>query len=148
MGSEPLRVDELIEELRERASRDIWAPAAPTPLHREEFGDPLDGHPAIEYLHRNWTRTASENGGTGANRGVRASISKALYALPRRALRRERELLTQLASLSDALVTRCRQLEAQIDDLHAQLDERALEAGAREARLAAELDSIRRKSAR
>lgn len=146
MGNEPVEVDELVERLRESSARASWAPEPPAPFRRAGFGDPLDGHPAVDYLRTQWTRGVgrepeAEAGITGR---ARALVRKVAFALPRRALLRERELLTELASLTDALVTRCEQLSAEIEDLHVQLRERAVSSTANEARLAAELDALRR----
>jgi hypothetical protein len=106
--------------------------------------DALDGHPGIEYLHRHWTG----DGGPGPTHGrsrLGARIRRVVFAYPRRAVLPERELVTQLASLTDALELRCRQLAAEIEDLRVQLAERDAARAVNDAKLAGELDAMRRR---
>jgi hypothetical protein len=151
MGSEPLDIDALVEQLRERAATIAWVPEPPAPLKRTHLPDPLDGHPAITFLHREWTgpdvnRGREHGARTGRLRRFRRGARRLVWAAPRRALLPERELLTELASLTDALVLRCRQLTAEIDNLHEQLAQQAVSRAASEATLAAELDALRRRA--
>jgi hypothetical protein len=134
-------VDALIEQLKDRAEAARWAPERSTPLDKPAFGDPLDGHPAIAYLRRNWT---GPDAGRAAAASAGARWRRLVDAIPRRAMLPERELVTELASLTDALVQRCAQLSAEVDDLRAQLDRRARARESSDLRLAALLDELRR----
>jgi hypothetical protein len=138
---DPVELDQLIEQLRASTATVQWTPDPPRPLRRPQIIDPVDGHPAIAYIHDYWTGEHVVTPGVG---GRRSGWRRILYGFPRRAMLPERVLTSHLASLTEALAHRCVQLSAEMEDLRDQLDERSRDRAATDAELAQLLEAARR----
>ncbi len=147
MGRHPVETDELVRQLRLAAERS-WEPPIPGPLSRPAPSERMRAHPGLDYAHHHWTLPDQPPPtGTDVKGRVRMLAGRAVFGIFSDYLGKERELVSSLVRLGDALAIRCDELTAQLEGLRNELDERTRTRAAADAELAGVVDGLRRQLA-
>lgn len=147
MGRHPVETDELVRQLRQAAARG-WEPPIPGPLSRPAPAERMRAHPGLDYAHHHWALPDQPPpAGADVKGRVRMLAGRAVFGIFSDYLGKERELVSSLVRLGDALAIRCDELTAQLEGLRSQLDERTRIRAAADAELAGVLDGLRRQVA-
>jgi hypothetical protein len=128
---------EFLERLQGQHQTIRWMPLPPDEAAHRLVDNPAVGEPSLGYLHEHWVLPDGKapDGARGGLRGrVAAAVARPVFRLLRRYFDEERELLSRMVQMHDALATRC-------DDLARALAEREVAEAENLAQLAAWLQS-------
>jgi hypothetical protein len=135
MGQETIEPEELLERLRREQEALRWAPLAPSDGLAEWRKWPVRSDLSLDHLHHHWVLPHQFDPSTaGASGGVKAKLIRIFGRLVFRVLgpylREERELLSHMVRMNDALARRC-------DEITLEITRRETSQAKNEARLAA-----------
>ncbi len=137
MGDVAVEVDEFVRRVKARADGEAWAPPVPEPLTRAIDDRRVQDHPGLDHAHRHWALPAQpDQARRGPLGGVRARLDRLVFGALSHYLRDERELVSNLVQLNDALAKRCDELARAHRDLLQELDARFADVAAGQEHLA------------
>ncbi|MGA2522201.1 MAG: hypothetical protein ABSG81_15450 [Acidimicrobiales bacterium] len=137
MGDVAVEVDEFVRRVKARADRGAWAPPVPEPLTRDIDDGRVQDHPGLDYAHRHWALPGQGGeAGRGLTARLRGRLGRVVFGAMADYLSQERELLSHVVQLNDALAKRCDELASAHRALLQELDARFAEIAAGQEHLA------------
>ncbi len=149
MGRHPVEAHELVEQLRRgRSAEVVWAPLPPEPLPRPDEVEPMVAHTGLHYAHHHTNLPDRPTAGGGVRGWYRRTVGRMVFGILFKYLREERELISNLVQLNDALAKRCDRQAVELEDLREALDDRAVARAENEADLALRVASLEQRGSR
>ncbi|HXP32683.1 MAG TPA: hypothetical protein VN820_01645 [Acidimicrobiales bacterium] len=137
MGDAALEVDGFVRRIKERADQLAWTPPIPEPLERSIDDRRLQEHPGLDYAHRHWALPDQPSDpGQGVLARGRGVFGRWVFHALAHYLHDERQLVSHLVQLNDALAKRCDELAQAHRALLQELDGRFAEAATTQEHLA------------
>jgi hypothetical protein len=115
---------EFLEQLRDEHQVLQWEPLPPPPPNRTLGVEQERNRASLEYLHHHWQLPhtyAPDGGGDGAKGKAVGLFGRLTFRVLGRYLREERDLLSHVVQVSEALERRCDQLTLIIQELHTEV---------------------------
>ena len=115
---------EFLEQLKEEHQVLQWEPLPPPPPNRTIGVEQDRNRASLEYLHHHWqlphTYTPEDTGGGAKGKAV-GLFGRLTFRVLGRYLREERDLLSHMVQVNEALERRCDQLTLLIQQLHTEV---------------------------
>ena len=135
---------EFLEQLKEGHQVLQWEPLPPPPPNRTIGVEQDRNRASLEYLHHHWqlphTYAPEDTGGGAKGRAV-GLFGRLTFRVLGRYLREERDLLSHMVQVNEALERRCDQLTLLIQQLHTEVLNRQVAEARNQAVLAVWLHS-------
>jgi hypothetical protein len=115
---------EFLEQLKEEHQVLQWEPLPPPPPNRPLGVEQDRNRASLEYLHHHWQLPhayAPDDTGGGAKGKAVGLFGRLTFRVLGRYLREERDLLSHMVQVSEALERRCDQLTLLVQELHTEV---------------------------
>ena len=115
---------EFLEQLKEEHQVLQWEPLPPPPPNRPFGVEQPRNRASLEYLHHHWQLPDSyvpEGGGSGAKGKAIGLFGRLTFRVLGRYLREERDLLSHVVQVSEALERRCDQLTLLLQEMNIEM---------------------------
>ncbi|MEI7858207.1 MAG: hypothetical protein WCI26_00105 [Acidimicrobiales bacterium] len=120
MGHPGIDPEELLEQLKAEHQVLQWEPLQPSLMVHPPAGEAIRNRTSLEYLHRNWALPDAfdpAEGGAGPRGRLLALWGRMTYAVLRRYLHDERDLIAHMVRVNEGLEQRCDELSARVQQL-------------------------------
>ena len=143
VAPKPCDPAELLTQLRADRRQMAWEPLAPERRRQFHSDDLPRTKEALDHLHRHWVLpdSPSSDRGSGARGLVMHVVGRLVFRVLGPYLREEREFLSHLVRLNDALVKECDELARRCQELADRAVDRQLAEAANLTELAAWIDA-------
>ncbi|MGO9029009.1 MAG: hypothetical protein ACLQOZ_10335 [Acidimicrobiales bacterium] len=138
MAKPALDPTEFLERLKEEHQVLQWEPLPPPDVNRPFGVEQVRNRASLEYLHHHWQLpdAYTPEGGQGAKGKVLGLFGRMTFRVLGRYLREERDLLSHMVRVSEALERRCDQLTLLIQETNAEMVRRQVAEAKNQATLA------------
>jgi hypothetical protein len=130
---------EVLEQLRAEHRALVWEPLPPDKMRRNTDTSQVRNRASLEYLHHHWALPDSfdpSEAGSGLRGRVLGLFAKLTYRVLGTYLREERELLSHVVRVNEALEQRCDHLVLRCEQLNQDLVDRQADEAENQAKLA------------
>jgi hypothetical protein len=138
VGSPPIDPEELLQRIRTEHRALRWGPLPPDPVRPGGVGEQVRSPESLDYLHHNWMLPNSfeDPGRPGLRAKVASRLGNFVYWVLGPYFRAERDLLSHVVRVNDALEKRCDELTNRILELRHQVADRQVAEARNQAELA------------
>jgi hypothetical protein len=140
LGDTALDPEEFLERLKAEHRVLRWEPLPPDQVRRDTGKQQVRNREDLEYLHRHWalpdTFDPADAGG-GVRGRVVGLVGRLVFRVLGRYLREERELISHLVRVNEALEQRCDELTVRCEQLNQDMISRQIVEASNQAKLAA-----------
>ncbi len=140
MGETALDPEEFLEQLKAEHQVLRWEPLPPDQVKQDSRRQQVRSRENLEYLHRHWALPDTfdpQDAGGGVRGKVVAVFGRLVFRVLGRYLREERELISHLVRVNEALEQRCDELTLRYEQLNTSMVNRQIVEAANQAKLAA-----------
>jgi hypothetical protein len=140
VGDTALDPEEFLERLKAEHHVLRWEPLPPDQVRRDTNKQQVRNREDLEYLHRHWALPDNfdpADAGGGLRGKVVAILGRLVFRVLGRYLREERELISHLVQVNEALERRCDELTLRCEQLNQDMVSRQVSEAANQAKLAA-----------
>ncbi len=140
MGEHAIDPEEFLEQLKAEHQVLRWEPLPPDQVNRDKRNQQVRNRESLEYLHRHWALPDEfdpKDGGGGIRGKVVDIFGRLTFRVLSRYLQEERELLSHLVRVNEALEQRSDELTVRCQQLNEDMVSRQVAEAGNQAKLAA-----------
>ncbi len=140
VGEHAIDPEEFLEQLKAEHHVLRWEPLPPDQVNRDKRNQQVRNRESLEYLHRHWALPDEfdpKDGGGGIRGKVVGIFGRLTFRVLSRYLQEERELLSHLVRVNEALEQRSDELTVRCQQLNEDMVSRQVAEAGNQAKLAA-----------
>ncbi len=140
MGEPALEPEKFLKRLKAEHKVLRWEPLPPDHVRKPIANDQIRNRESLEFLHRHWALPDTfdpADAGSGVRGKVVSTLGRLTYRVLARYLGAERELLSNLVRVNQALEQRCDELTSRCEQLNEDMVSRQVAEAGNQAKLSA-----------
>ncbi len=140
VGEPALEPEKFLKQLKAEHKVLRWEPLPPDHVRKPTANDQIRTRENLEFLHHHWALPDTfdpADGGSGLRGKVVSAFGRLTYRVLARYLREERELLSHLVRVNQALEQRCDELTSRCQQLNEDMVSRQVAEAGNQAKLSA-----------